>query len=204
VFEKAGYVAYAAGDHRQAVAFATRLLPDVVVLAVETPDTLDILMRLSAGPTTRNIPLIVLTPSELTTSVRDTRNASGIILVADSLDLDVLASVADALIEAGPRARRTLKRRLLDIQELARFYPPDRSVQAHLQQFIDRLQVAMFAGGLNTPEDRRTFLVVQPMREHRPQRPLPPARGSRCGLRSSSTSSPALHVAALAMPSRRR
>ena len=33
MFEEAGYIAYTAADLRQAVAFSTRLLPDVVVVA---------------------------------------------------------------------------------------------------------------------------------------------------------------------------
>ena len=58
---------------------------------------------------------------------------------------NVLVGEVDTLIAAAPRARRTLKRRLLDIQELARFYPPDRDGQDRLRSLIDRLQVAIFA-----------------------------------------------------------
>ena len=42
-------------------------------------------------------------------------------------------------------ARRILRRRLLDLQELARHYTPDADGQARLRQLIDRLQVAIFA-----------------------------------------------------------
>jgi PAS domain S-box-containing protein len=57
----------------------------------------------------------------------------------------VLVGEVDTLIAAAPRARRTLKRRLLDIEELARFYPPDQEGQDRLRDLIDRLQVAIFA-----------------------------------------------------------
>ena len=39
LFEEAGYAVYAAADQLQAVAFTTRLLPDVVVVQMEVPDT---------------------------------------------------------------------------------------------------------------------------------------------------------------------
>ena len=131
MFEEAGYTVYAAADHWQAVAFATRLLPDVVVVAIETPDALEILVRLAAGPTTQDIPVVVLTSSLQSITARRA--------------WDVLVGEVDTLIAAAPRARRTLKRRLLDIQELARFYPPDQEGQHRLRDLIDRLQVAIFA-----------------------------------------------------------
>src|ERR1700674_2108632 len=62
VFEEGGYDVYAATDHRQAVAFTARLLPDVVVVQMETPQTLDILVRPSEG-SSADIPVVVLTSS---------------------------------------------------------------------------------------------------------------------------------------------
>jgi CheY-like chemotaxis protein len=70
LFEEAGYAVYAAIDKRQAVAFSTRLLPDVVVVQMETPDTLEILARLSEESTTYDIPVVVLTPSLQSTEAR--------------------------------------------------------------------------------------------------------------------------------------
>ena len=63
VFEEAGYAAYAAADQRQAVAFTTRLLPDVVVVQMEASDTLAVLARLSEESSTFDIPVVVLTSS---------------------------------------------------------------------------------------------------------------------------------------------
>ena len=57
----------------------------------------------------------------------------------------MLVGEVDTLIAAAPRAQRTLKRRLLDLQELARFYTPDAEGQARLRHLIDRLQVAILA-----------------------------------------------------------
>ena len=48
LFEEAGYSACAARDVAQAVRFAARLLPDVVVVQMDAPDTLDVLMQLPA------------------------------------------------------------------------------------------------------------------------------------------------------------
>jgi PAS domain S-box-containing protein len=51
----------------------------------------------------------------------------------------------DTLIEVAARERRALKRRLLDLQELARYYTPDADGKAQLRRLIDQLQVAIFA-----------------------------------------------------------
>lgn len=145
VFEEMGYTVYAAVNHRQAVDFTIRLLPDVVVVAIETPDTFEILVRLSAESTTRDIPIVVLTTALNSTGARRTRGAGGLTLLADAEKLDVLVAQVDKLIAAAPHARRTLKRRLLDLQELARFYTPDDDGQTRLRQVVDQLQVAIFA-----------------------------------------------------------
>lgn len=145
VFEEGGYDVYAAADHRQAVAFTTRLLPDVVVVQMETPDTLDILPRLSEGSSTFDIPVVVLTSSLHSTEARRARQAGGVTLLAHSAEVDVLVGEVDTLIAAAPRAQRTLKRRLLDIKELARYYTPDGEGQERLRHLIDRLQVAILA-----------------------------------------------------------
>jgi PAS domain S-box-containing protein len=144
-FEEAGYAVYAAADQRQAVAFTTRLLPDVVVVAIETPDALEILVRLADGLSTRDIPVVVLTSSLHSRAARRAREVGAVTLLAHGADVDVLVGEVDTLIAAAPRAQRSLKRRLLDIQELARFYPPDRDGQDRLRHLIDRLQVAILA-----------------------------------------------------------
>ena len=145
LFEEAGYAVYAAADQRQAVAFSTRLLPDVVVVQMETPDTLDILARLSEGSSTYDIPVVVLTPSLQSTEARRAREAGGVALLAHSAEGEVLVGEVDTLIAAAPRAQRALKRRLLDIKELARYYTPDGDGQGSLRHVIDRLQVAILA-----------------------------------------------------------
>jgi PAS domain S-box-containing protein len=127
------------------VAFTTRLLPDVVVVAIETADALEILMRLAAGPTTQDIPIVVLTTSLHSSAARRAAGAGAVTLLAHAADVDRLVGEVETLIAAAPRAQRTLKRRLLDIQELARFYPPDHDGQNRLRHLIDRLQVAILA-----------------------------------------------------------
>jgi PAS domain S-box-containing protein len=145
VFEEAGYAVYAAADHRQGVAYTTRLLPDVVVVQMEAPDTLDTLARLSEASRTYDIPVVVLTSSLQSTEARRARAAGGVTLLAHPADVDVFVGEVDALIAAAPRAQRTLKRRLLDLQELARFYTPNAEGRTRLRHLIDRLQVALFA-----------------------------------------------------------
>jgi PAS domain S-box-containing protein len=145
VFEEAGYTVYAAVDRRQAVAFTIRLLPDVVVAQMDARDTLDMLALLSEESSTSDIPVVVLTASLQSTEARRARAAGGVPLLPHATDVDRLVGEVDSLIAAAPRAQRTLKRRLLDLQELARFYTPNAEGQARLRQLIDRLQVAIFA-----------------------------------------------------------
>jgi PAS domain S-box-containing protein len=144
LFEEAGYAVYAAADQLQAVMFASRLLPDVVVVQRGTPDTLDILARLSEGSSTYDIPVVVLTSSLQSTEARRAGEAGGVTLLAQSAD-GVLVGEVDMLVAAAPRAQRALKRRLLDSRELARSYTPDKAGQARLRHLIDRLQVAILA-----------------------------------------------------------
>lgn len=145
VFEEAGYVVYAADTARQAVAFTTRLLPDVVVLHVDVADALDVVAPLAYAPSTRDIPVVVLTPSLHAPDAQRARAAGAVTLLPHLADVEVLIGEVDALIAVAPRARRTLRRRLLDLQELARYYTPDADGQARLRRLIDHLQVAIFA-----------------------------------------------------------
>jgi PAS domain S-box-containing protein len=145
VFEEAGYAVYAAADRRQALAFTTRLLPDVVVVQMDVPDTLEVLTGLSEGLSTYDIPVVVLTESLQSTEACRARAAGGVTLLSHAADVDVLVDEVDSLITSAPRAQRALKRRLLDIKELARYYTPDGEGQARLRQLIDRLQVAILA-----------------------------------------------------------
>jgi PAS domain S-box-containing protein len=145
LFEEAGYAVYTAADQRQAVSFTTRLLPDVVVVQMETSNTLDILGRLKQGSSTHDIPVVVLTSSLQSIEAHRAREAGGVALLAHSDEGDVLVGEVDTLIAAAPRAQRALNRRLLDIKELARYYTPDAEGQAHLRHLIDRLQIAILA-----------------------------------------------------------
>src|SRR3978361_1175140 len=105
-FEETGYVVYAAADERQAVAFVTRLLPDVVVVQPETPATLDILARLAEIPSTFNLPVVVLISSLESHAARHARAAGGVTLLANPADVETLVSEVDSLIAAAPRAQR--------------------------------------------------------------------------------------------------
>ena len=144
VFEEAGYVVYAATDQQQAMAFAIRLLPDVVVVQPEVPHTV-VLAGLSKGSSPCDIPVVILTSSLQSPDARRARTAGAVTLLAHPADADVLVGEVDTLIAVAPRAQRTLKRRLLDLQELAQLYKPNAEGQTHLRRLIDRLQVAIFA-----------------------------------------------------------
>jgi PAS domain S-box-containing protein len=145
VFEEAGYAVYAAADQQQAVRFTTRVLPDVVVIQMDVPDTLDVLAKLSEGSSTSDIPIVVLTESLQSIAACRARAAGGVALLVHLADVDVLVGEVDTLIAAQPRAQRTLKRRLLDLQELARYYTSSAEGQARLRRLIDHLQVAILA-----------------------------------------------------------
>jgi PAS domain S-box-containing protein len=144
VFEEAGYSVYAAGDHRQAVTSAARLLPDVVVIQIEPPDALDVPARL-ADMSTSNIPVVVLTSSLQSIQVHRARGRGAVTLLPHPTDVYELIEEADTLIAAAPRVQRTLKRRLLDLKELVQHYRTDAEGQERLRHLIDRLQVAILA-----------------------------------------------------------
>jgi CheY-like chemotaxis protein len=114
---------YAAADRAQAAAFTSRLLPDVVVVQMDTPDTLAILMRLSEDPSTSDIPVVVLTASLYLDDARRVRAAGGVPCLPYD-DADVLVGEVDTLIPVAARAQRALERRLVDLRELAGHWPP--------------------------------------------------------------------------------
>jgi CheY-like chemotaxis protein len=145
VFEEAGYVVYVAADRQQAMALATRMLPDVVVVQMEISVTLDILAQLPEGSSTSDIPIVVLTSSLHSSDACRARQAGGVVLLAHGGEVDVLVGEVDTLIASPARAQRMLKRRLLEIRDLARFYPPDGAGRDLLRQLIGRLEVAIFA-----------------------------------------------------------
>ena len=145
LFEDAGYRAYAAGDARQAVRFVTRLLPDVVVVQMDARDGLDVLMRLHEDASTADIPVVVLMESLKSADAHRVRALGGVPLAPDVTDINALVGEVDTLIVVAARGRRALKRRLLDLQELARSYSPDAEGKAQLRRLIDQLQVAIFA-----------------------------------------------------------
>ena len=145
VFEEAGYVVYAAANARQAVAFTLRLLPDVVLIRADTANTLDVVEQLTGDSSTHDIPVVVLTASLHSSDAQRARAAGGVTLLPHTADIEVLIGEVDTLIPDAPRAQRMLKRRLLDLRELARYYTPDAEGQANLRHVIDHLQVAVFA-----------------------------------------------------------
>jgi PAS domain S-box-containing protein len=142
-FRESGYTVYAAADLLQAVALTARLLPDVVVVQQATPDTLGILARLSEGSSTNDIPVVVLTSSLYSPEARLAQEAGGVSLSADAVD--VLVGEVDTLITVKARAQRALKRRLLDIRELARLFAPGDEGRDRLRHLINHLQVAILA-----------------------------------------------------------
>lgn len=145
LFEEAGFVVYAAGDERQAVAFSKRLLPDVVVLDMEGPAALSVYARLASEPSTFDIPVVVVTGSMDSVLARQARALGAVPMLSEPTDVEAFVSAVDGLIMASSRAQRALKRRLVDLQELARFNPPDADGQVAVRRLIDRLQVAVLA-----------------------------------------------------------
>ena len=125
--------------------FVARLLPDVVVVRMDAPDGLDVLMRLREDAGTADIPVVVLTESLQSAHAQHVRALGGVPLAPDATDINALVGEVDTLIVVAARGPRALKRRLLDLQELARYYSPDAEGKAQLRRLIDQLQVAIFA-----------------------------------------------------------
>ena len=78
LFEEAGYSVFAAGDPCQALAFSTRLLPDVLLVQMEAAETLELLARLTEASSTCDIPVVVLTRSLQSPDARLARAAGGV------------------------------------------------------------------------------------------------------------------------------
>lgn len=144
MFEEAGYTVYAAVDQRQARTSIARLLPDVVVMQMETSDTLNV--PIGPGDSgTSNIPFVVLTSNLQSVEVKGVRVGGGVIILPHLTDIHEVVAEADTLVLAAPRAQRTLKRRLVALKELAHHYQTDAAGQERLRHLIDRLQVAILA-----------------------------------------------------------
>jgi PAS domain S-box-containing protein len=145
LFEDAGYTAYAAVQAHQAVRLLSRLLPDVVVVQMEDMvDGLDVLMRLREDASMADMPVVVLTAWIESAHAQHVRALGGVPFAPDGVAHTLVREV-DTLIVATARERRALKRRLLDLQELAQHYSPDADGKAQLRRLIDQLQVAIFA-----------------------------------------------------------
>ena len=112
---------------------------------MDAPDRLDVLMRLREDASTADIPVVVLTASLQSAHAQRVRALGGVPLAPDATDINALVGEVDTLIVVAARGPRALKRRLLDLQELARYYSPDAEGKAQLRRLIDQLQVAIFA-----------------------------------------------------------
>jgi CheY-like chemotaxis protein len=144
MFEEAGYTVYAAVDQQEACRSIARLLPDVAVMQMEAPDSLNV----PTGPAdanTSNIPIVVLTSKLQCIEVQGVRGGGGVIILPEATNIHKVVAEADTLILAAPRAQRMLKRRLVALKELAQHYRTDAAGQERLRQLIDRLQVAVLA-----------------------------------------------------------
>jgi PAS domain S-box-containing protein len=89
--------------------------------------------------------VVVLTESLQSAQAHHVRALGGVPLTPDATDINALVGEVDTLIVVAARGPRALKRRLLDLQELARYYSPDAQGKAQLRRLIDQLQVAIFA-----------------------------------------------------------
>ena len=174
-FKEAGYTVYAAVDLLQAVALTTRLLPDVVVVQLATPRIFSILARLSEGPSTNDIPIVVLTSSLQSTEAHLVREAGGVALLAHATEVDALIGEVDTLIAVEARAQRALKRRLLDIRELARLFAPGDEGRDRLRQLINHLASAHVGGRCAGALHRRE------RRHHAADGLFPPAAADHLG-----------------------
>ena len=145
VFEEAGYDVHAADEPSRATEMSSRLLPDVVVVQMAIIPTLDLLHHLPEDENTRDIPIVVLTSSLHSDDAERARAGGGVVLLDHATEVDVLVGEVDYLIAVPARAQRMLKRRLLEIRELAKFYTPDDEGQERFRHVIGRLEVAIFA-----------------------------------------------------------
>jgi CheY-like chemotaxis protein len=146
VFEEAGYAVYCATGQRRAVQLTANLLPDAVVVQDDRPSTRDALAELSETSITCDIPVVVLVPPPLRgVEERPARAAGSVTLLTEPRDVNALVGEVDTLIATGARAQRTLRRRLLKLQQVAAYHSPDLERRSHLLDLIHHLQVPIVA-----------------------------------------------------------
>ena len=145
LFAEVGYVAYATADCVQALERTVTLLPDVVVADTTGGDAIALLQRLALSSRTSDIPVVMLMSSLHSVEAERARAAGAATILPHAGEIDVLVGEVDTLVAVAPRARRVIRRRLLELQELARHYTPDAEGRAALGCLIDRLQVAIVA-----------------------------------------------------------
>ena len=113
----------------------------MVLIQEDTTHALGTAAHLAGDSNTHEIPVVVLTPALHSFDAHRARAAGCVTLLPNSADIEVLLGEVDTLIPDASHAKRTLKRRLLDLQELARLYRLEEDGPARLRRLIDHLQI---------------------------------------------------------------
>jgi CheY-like chemotaxis protein len=106
ILQGEGYEVAVAANGEQAVLLAERLAPDVVTLDLSLPDLdgWEVLRRLRAGPSTRDIPVVVI--SAHADRLTDAERSGAAEVIAKPFDVDMLLDGVNRVLGLTPLGRR--------------------------------------------------------------------------------------------------
>jgi two-component system KDP operon response regulator KdpE len=104
LFGRRGYAVETAADGAEALAKAIDVRPDIIVLDMGLPrlDGLQVLRALRSEPTTRRMPVIVLTGRASTTEVDEAQKAGGNVVLTKPCEPDELCRAVETLLRSAP------------------------------------------------------------------------------------------------------
>jgi PAS domain S-box-containing protein len=150
VFEDAGYAVYPVVNGADALVLLQQRLPDLVITETSVPrnDGFEIIRRIQESPSTRDIPILVVTANVQRDVIDRALTLGASQLLRKPTSVDMLVRTADGLIRATPAMRlmrRHLRRNLMTIAKVGAQTRLDQDAQRRVRALIDRLQVAVLA-----------------------------------------------------------
>jgi CheY-like chemotaxis protein len=120
VFEEAGYTVYAAANGADALGTLRQRLPDLVITETSVPriDGFRLICAIRESPSTRDVPVLVVTASVHPDAIQRARTVGATELLRKPPSVDLLLRTADDLLQATPSVRlmrRRLRRTVMTI-----------------------------------------------------------------------------------------
>jgi PAS domain S-box-containing protein len=150
VFEEAGFAVYAAANGADALTVLRQRLPDLVITETSVPqvDGFRLIRAIRETPSTRDIPVLVVTANVHQDAIQRARTVGATELLRKPTSVDLLLRTADDLLQATPSVRlmrRRLRRTVMTIAQVGAHTRLNQDAQRRVRALIDRLQVAVLA-----------------------------------------------------------